>query len=89
MSKRTLNDTAAITAQPSERGYNQSVNTRKIDNGYVISQSGCDPKTGEYKYSEQFSATPPVITPGKVTVGASPDKGNPLSDTMKYLNNDR
>jgi len=84
MAKR-LNDTRALTEQPSRYGEDHTVSTRKIDNGYLVRESSCDPRTGEYRSSEQFYKEPPRIIPARVARGQNPDQGSGLADTMKYL----
>ena len=84
MTKR-LNDTRALTDQPSRYGEDHSIRTRKIDNGYVVSESSCDPATGEYRSRDQFYKDPPRIIPSRVARGQNPDGGSALADTMKYL----
>lgn len=81
-----LNDTGALVSSPRDGGESHSVSTRKIDNGYIVSQSRTDPRTGEYSYTEQFTDKQPKITPAKVAGGPSPDAGNSLADTVKYMN---
>lgn len=83
--KSRLSDTAALTAQPSKYGEDYSVRTRKIDNGYLVSESSCDPATGEYRSRETFEKEAPRIIPARVERGEPADKGGSLADTMKYL----
>jgi len=84
MAKR-LNDTRALVDQPPRYGENHTVSTRKIDNGFLVCESSCDPKTGEYRSSEQFYKEAPRVIPPKVARGQNPDAGSALADTMKYL----
>lgn len=90
MAKQRLNDTAAFRSVPSSGNTSHSVSVRKIDNGYVESTSDYNSMTGESKYSERFSEMAPDI--GRVNgprAGVGPDVENRLSDTMRYLNNDK
>jgi hypothetical protein len=64
-----LNDTVAIVATPafnsiSMPSYHESrsVSVRKIDNGYITSESTC--KGGDYKSTERFSSDAPDIGTG-------------------------
>ncbi len=85
MAKARLNDTKALTAEASD-GASHSISTEKIDNGFLVRQSSCDPRTGEYKSTTVFQATPPRLIPGRAArQGASPDSGNSLRQTMDYL----
>lgn len=84
MAKR-LNDTAAITGRSATSNIEHSISTRKIDNGYIVRESSCDPNTGEYKSSERFMKNAPTIVPAKVSRGPSPDGPNSLADAKSYL----
>lgn len=81
---RRLNDTAALTGAGNGEA-EHSIRTRKIDNGYLVCESRCDPRTGEYSHSETFMENPPRIIPGRVARGAPVDAGSSLDDTMRYL----
>lgn len=63
MAKKTrLNDTVAIEATaPYSLGGSESrsINVRKIDNGYVTTESSC--KDGRYESKDTYSATPPKL----------------------------
>lgn len=83
MTKRRLNDTSAIATRSSGVGADHSISTRKIDNGYVVSESSFNPATGEFKRSESFQAEAPKVIPGKVEKDDS--AGGGLRDTMNYL----
>jgi len=85
MAKRRLNDTAALTAAPARYGQDYNVSSRKIENGYVVRESMCDPQTGEYRSSERFSKEQPKIVPAKVSRGGAGEGPSALADTMKYL----
>ena len=57
-----LNDTDALQAIPPyalERSESRSVRVRRIDNGYLTSESSF--KDGRLESSETFSATPPNL----------------------------
>lgn len=87
MAKKRLNDTAAIVATPLLQNEEHSISVRKIDNGYIVRTSNCDPRTGEYRSQETFQASEPKIIPGRAArQGANADAGaSPLKDTMQYL----
>ncbi len=88
MAKRRLNDVAALAERPPGGEASHSMSTRKIDNGWLVESSVCDPKTGAYKSSCTFSPNPPRIIPGRVArTGVSPDSGDSLRRTMDYLKN--
>lgn len=88
MGKR-LNDTEALRSRPFDAGEDHSVSVRKIDNGYMVRHSSCNPNTGEYKSSEVFSAKPPRIIPARMdgrqggTEGACGPEG--LGATRAYM----
>lgn len=82
---KKLNNTNAIVERPRNAGENHSISTRKVDNGYVVSESSYNPKTMEYRNSESFQQSPPKIIPGRVDSSPSPDSGGGLRDTMSYL----
>ena len=84
MAKR-LNDTRALTEQPARYGEDYTISTRKVENGYIVRESSCDPRTGEYKSIEQFYEQAPKIIPARVSRGKNPDAGSGLADTMRYL----
>lgn len=86
--KKRLNDTVALLGVPtrSEQGEHHSVSTEKIDNGYLVRQSRCDPKTGEYSSTTHFCETPPKIIPARVSRrGAAADSKSSLRDAMDYM----
>jgi len=91
MARRRLNDTAALTDQPWQQGVSHSVRTEKIDNGYLIHTSVCNPNTGEFRERCEFSAGPPRIMPARMDRrGRGPgDRDNTLQDAMTYLGDDR
>ena len=79
---KRLNDTRALVDQPSRYGENYSLSSRKVANGFVVSESSCDPRTGEYRSSETFYKEEPRIIPGRVARGENPDNKG-LADTMR------
>lgn len=84
--KKKLNDTAAIAESPPLGDASHHISTRKIDNGWLVEESVCNPETGEYKSSTTFTPNPPRIMPGRIArQGASPDSGSALRRTMDYL----
>lgn len=83
--KSRLDDTAALVANPMGSGESHSVSTRKIENGYLVCESSCNPRTGEYTSSERFSAEEPRIVKPSVR-GSSPDAGpSGLRLAMDYV----
>lgn len=83
-----LNDTRAIASAPSRSGESYHINTRKIDNGYLVEESICT-DTGEYKSSTKFMSSPPTIVPGRVKGsrnGNGPDAAGSsgLGDAVQY-----
>lgn len=90
MAKRRLNDTAAVIAGPSYgAGESHHISTRKIDNGWLVEQSVCNERTGEYRSSCNFTPTQPRLEPGRaVRQGGSVDGGSTLRRTMDYLRDD-
>ena len=73
-----LNDTAALQAIPAyslERSESRHVSVRKIENGYVTSESSS--KDGKYESSETYSATPPDL--GEAVAE------NPLKKAVDYM----
>lgn len=87
-----LNDTQGLTARPFAGGEEHSVSSRRIDNGYLVRTSTCNPETGEYKSSERFMASQPNITAPRVDgrqvgsasrAGSVGDEG--LAGTRSYL----
>lgn len=86
MAKKRLNDTASIAERPPGGEASHHMSTRKIDNGWLVESSVCDPSTGSYRSSTSFTPNPPRIIPGRVArTGSSPDSGNSLRRTMDYL----
>lgn len=83
-----LNDTAALVSRGPEAGIRHTISSRKIDNGYIVEQSRCNPATGEYSCTENFTREPPrIVAPRldgrhKVVSGDGPDA---LKDTVGYL----
>jgi hypothetical protein len=83
---RRLNDTAALASKPLGAGESHSISTRKIDNGYVVTTSSCNPDTGGYSSTERFTASAPRIIPGRTArTGQSPDGPNSLAGAMDYM----
>lgn len=73
-----LNDTAVIAREMGpdalQKHESSSMSTRKISNGYVITE--CSSKDGKYESREYFSPTPP------------PDDGeggNPMARAVSYM----
>lgn len=87
MAKKRLNDTAALVSVPLLQNEEHSIRVRKIDNGYIVNTTNCNPRTGEYRSQEQYTASEPRIIPGRVArQGVNADAGaSPLKDTMQYL----
>lgn len=85
MAGKRLSDTASLTNSPAEAGESHHISTRKIDNGYIVNQSTCNPRTGEYRSSEAFMATPPRVIPGRVARGPAPDSSESLREARDYL----
>ena len=86
MAKMRLNDTSAIANRPYNGEASHSISTRKIDNGWLVETSYCDPQTGEYRHSSQFSATQPRLIPGRAArVGGNPDGGSSLRGAVDYM----
>lgn len=79
-----LNDTAGLTARPLEGEMERTQRVRKIDNGFIVSNSSYNSSTGEYKCSEEYSSSPPKgMGGGTSSRSGVGDEG--LSDTKKYL----
>lgn len=76
-----LNDTKALTKRPMEPGMSQSISVRKIQNGFLVCESSCNPTTGEYRSTEHFSPDPSGL-PQKSDKASE----SSLQDTMDYLN---
>lgn len=72
-----LNNTAAIATRPLAAGESKTVSTRQIDNGFIVCETVCNSKTGEYRSTERFEAKAPRI--------AEPGESG-LRDAMEYLN---
>lgn len=86
---RRLNDTVALTGVPRSGSVEHTIRSRKIENGYVVCESTCNPDTGEYRTTERFMKNAPTIVPAKVSRGVSPDgQGSSLADTVRYLGKD-
>lgn len=82
-----LNDTKSLVAS-NGMGVEHSVSTRKIDNGFIVCESTCNPSTGEYRRSERFMRDPPKVVPAKVVRGGR-EPSQTLADTMNYLGRGR
>ena len=82
MARRRMNDTAAlVVAVPDGHTHeHHSRSSRKIENGYVHSES--HEKNGEYSHREYFSRSP-LGSPGKAEGGSVGCEG--LSGAMKEL----
>lgn len=75
---RQLNDTAAIANVPADnlqKHEYRSTSVRKIDNGYVVSESSN--KDGEYESREYYSETPPQA--------AGDSEANPMRAAIDYM----
>lgn len=83
--RRGLNSTEAISGKGYQAGEHHSISTRKIENGYVVDITSCNPGTGEYKCSEIFTKEPPNIKPPDFTGRRGKGINNALSDTKTYL----
>lgn len=87
MAKR-LSDTARLASTPSDPGESHSISSRKIDNGYLVSQSSYNPGTGAYTCAERFVKNPPRLMPPKLD-GRQGSAGNDgpeaLSDAVAYM----
>lgn len=86
MARHRLNDTRALTAQPPGGNQEHSVSVRKIDDGFIVRTSTCNPETGEYKSREQYHERAPRIIAPRVARGPAPENEGSLRDTMAYLN---
>ena len=82
MAKRRMSDTAAlVVGVPTESRHEyHSKSSRKIENGYVHSES--HEANGEYTSREYFSRSP-LASPGKAEGGSVGGEG--LSGAMKEL----
>lgn len=83
-----LNDTRAIAESPSSGEIEHSIRSRKVGEGYVVSNSTYNSSTGEHKCNEEYYSSPPRIIPGRVArSGAQKDAAGSrgLSDTMDYM----
>ena len=85
MAKR-LSDTASLVARSPEGEMERTQRIRKIDNGYLVSDSTYNPRTGVCKSSEKFSVSPPKGFEGMNSSGAVGNEG--LADTKSYLGKD-
>lgn len=87
MARKRLNDTEALArgAPGLYTGEDHSVSVRRIENGFIIRQSECNPNTGHYSTREVFSERQPRITPASVKRGSVNDGSESLRDTMGYL----
>lgn len=86
--RKRLNDTAALVAAPSGSAEaSHSISSEKIDNGYLVRQSRCDPATGAYSSTCHFSKSPPRIIPGRLDgrSGVSMEGPSGLRDAMDSL----
>ena len=78
MKKSRLDDTAAIAGAPLndlQRYESSSTSVRKIDNGYVVSESST--KDGKYECREYFSEKPPEAVDGQ--------DSNAMSKAVSYM----
>jgi hypothetical protein len=66
---------------PNDGNESCSVNVRKIDNGYIVSESRC--KGSEYSHSEKFSKTKPDLDAATRRETNAGREG--LRDAMKEL----
>jgi len=79
MSSKRLNDTAALVAIGNPAP--DYVTVTKIDNGFLVRESGCEPN-GEYSSKETFHAERPEIRVSRIAPKAG---SGGLKDTMSYL----
>lgn len=79
-----LNDTRALTDRPMASGESQSISVEKIQNGFIVCESSCNPHTGEYKSTRHFTPAPPTVAQKSDQMSESS-----LQDTMDYLNEGR
>jgi hypothetical protein len=71
----------AAAAMPGETHSSRSVSVRKIDNGYVVSETTCS--NGDYKSTERYCETAPDI---EAEEAHGPDAGREnLRGAMKEL----
>ncbi len=83
-----LNNTSAIVAEPGGE-VEHTVRSRQIGNGYIVSKSTYNSRTGEYKCDEQYMDKAPRIEMPRVSNSGGDAAGsNGLSDTKKYLSGD-
>lgn len=81
MAKKTggrLNDTATLQGIPAyslERNESRNVSVRKIDNGFITTESSC--KDGRYESSENYSLTPPDLGEDR--------SENPMKRAIDYM----
>ena len=76
-----LNDTAALAAIPTQgldSHESRSSSVRRIDNGYIASQSSY--KDGRHEYKETYSESPP-----NMEIDQQP---NPLTRAVNYMKSD-
>lgn len=89
MARKRLNDTRALAgplAGPDCAEASHSISSEKIDNGWLVRSSSCNPETGEYKSSVRFCESQPRLMPGRVAgQGAGQKARSSLGDTVKYL----
>lgn len=87
--KSRISDTAAIVGAPYRSEQEHSISVRKIENGFITRTSSCNPHTGEYRSSEQFTKSAPNITPPKMDGRQRNGAGSEtLADTKRYLGED-
>jgi len=67
-------------AMPSDE--RESIRIRKIDNGFIVSRDGVD-KKGNWKQSETFSPTKPVVQIASEPKPRAPAKRNGLLEAIK------
>lgn len=79
-----LNDTRTLNARGSN-GRECSVSIEKIENGFLIRRSECNPGTGEYSCSTEFSRSEPELEAPRVRTRANAVGESSLGDTMRYL----
>lgn len=68
---------------PDSENESVSVNVRKIDNGYVISESRC--KGSDYTYNERFTAEKPDIA-SPVPKPMAPSAPDSMAKAVSLLN---
>lgn len=79
-----LNDTARLRSAPAN-GREHSISVEKIENGYLVCTSSCNPRTGEYTYSKEFSRSEPELEPPRLRRASGTVGESGLADTVRYL----